>query len=372
MRVLVAGGYGVFGYRAAERLAAIPGVDVIVAGRTERLAASASESLSRRSAVPVGFASIDATRPEPNRLAQLGITLVINASGPFQDQSDYALARAAISARAHYIDLADARAFVTGISALDEQAKAGNVLVTSGASSVPALSSAVVDALMAERGGQLTSIEHAISPGDSYDPGPATIGSILQGAGRPVPILQDGIGRTVPGWQGLTRLTFPGLGTRLAADCDVPDLALFPTRYPDLSTLRFRAGLEVPLFQIGLWGIAALVRSGVVARPERWAGTLVALKRMLRGFGTDRGGMIVDIVTRRPNTAATRARWSLVARSGHGTYVPTLAAVALARKLARGTIEVRGATPCVGLVTLKEIEAEMTGLDLTTRIETLD
>jgi hypothetical protein len=187
-----------------------------------------------------------------------------------------------------------------------------------------------------------------------------------------VRILQNGIGLTVAGWQGLTRLSFPGLGTRLAADCDVPDLALFPMRYPDLSTLRFRAGLEVPLFQIGLWGMAALVRSGIVAHPERWARALVAMKRLLRGFGSDRGGMIVEVTLHRPDTTTARVRWSLVAGSGQGTYVPTLAAVALARKLARNEIEVRGAMPCMGLVTLADIESEMAGLDLTTRIETPD
>jgi hypothetical protein len=45
------------------------------------------------------------------------------------------------------VDLADGRDFVCGIDVLDPQAKAAGVLLLSGASSVPALSSAVVDAL---------------------------------------------------------------------------------------------------------------------------------------------------------------------------------------------------------------------------------
>jgi len=48
-------------------------------------------------------------------------SLVINASGPFQTQ-DYRVARAAIDAGAHYVDLTDARGFVTGIGALDGEA----------------------------------------------------------------------------------------------------------------------------------------------------------------------------------------------------------------------------------------------------------
>ena len=52
----------------------------------------------------------------------------------------YRVARAAIAAGAHYIDLADDGAFVAGIGALDEEAKAAGVAVISGASSVPAIS----------------------------------------------------------------------------------------------------------------------------------------------------------------------------------------------------------------------------------------
>ena len=53
--------------------------------------------------------------------------------GPYQGQ-DYRLARPASPRGVHYVDLADARAFVTGIAALDEAARRAGVLVVSGAS----------------------------------------------------------------------------------------------------------------------------------------------------------------------------------------------------------------------------------------------
>lgn len=53
------------------------------------------------------------------------------------------MARACIALGCHYVNLADARAFVAGIDALDADARSGNVLVVSGASSVPCLTSAV-------------------------------------------------------------------------------------------------------------------------------------------------------------------------------------------------------------------------------------
>jgi short subunit dehydrogenase-like uncharacterized protein len=89
--------------------------------------------------------TIDAHDPQlAQQLIDLQVDTVVHAAGPFQGQ-DYAVAEAAITAGANYIDLADGREFVAGIGKLDAQAKARGVLVTSGASSLPALSSAVVD-----------------------------------------------------------------------------------------------------------------------------------------------------------------------------------------------------------------------------------
>ena len=86
---------------------------------------------------------LDATTATAEALRALSADVLINASGPFQHH-DYALPRACIAAGCHYIDLADARAFVTGIGVLDAEAKAAGVSVVSGASSVPGLSSAAV------------------------------------------------------------------------------------------------------------------------------------------------------------------------------------------------------------------------------------
>ena len=88
--------------------------------------------------------ALDASQITERQLADLGVDILINASGPYQWQ-DYRLARACIAAGVHYIDLADARAFVTGIAALDAEAKRAGVLVVGGASTVPAISAAVID-----------------------------------------------------------------------------------------------------------------------------------------------------------------------------------------------------------------------------------
>ena len=51
--------------------------------------------------------------------------------------------------------------------------------------------------------------------------------------------------------------------------------------------------------------------------------------------------------------------WFIVARGGEGPQIPTVPAVILARKAARGALHVRGASACAGLVTLDEYLREL-------------
>jgi len=140
--VLVLGGYGFFGQRISAALASTPSLRVLMGGRDLSRAAAATRALGlpferavRIDANDIGLAAA---------LRRLQVDVLIHTAGPFQGQ-DYAVARAAIEAGCHYIDLADGRQFVAGISSLTASASAAGVTVISGASSVPALSSAVID-----------------------------------------------------------------------------------------------------------------------------------------------------------------------------------------------------------------------------------
>lgn len=359
-KILVLGGYGAFGARAAERLARHGDLAVIVAGRSEVKAREAAHALASSSPAQVSHAVLDATSPDIATLKQLSPTVIINASGPFQEQ-DYTLVRAAIEAGAHYIDLADDRRFVTGITALDALARAAGVLVTSGASSVPALAAAIVDHHLPDFA-KLLSIDHGILPGNAYDPGEATTASILGGLGKPMPIKLDGRWQTVHGWQGLRRYDFPGLGRRWMTHVDVPDLELFPQRYPDANTVRFSAGLEIATFQLGLWALAGIVRRGVISRPERLAPALMAIKCRLRFLGSDAGGMFVRLSGIGHDGRPMQRAIHLLARRNHGPYIPAIASVVLARKIIRGVLTERGARPCMGLFTQTEFMTEISDL----------
>ena len=364
--VLIVGGYGAFGARAAERLARTPDIDLILAGRDLARATATAITLAAKSPGAPGrsirAAVLDAATATAADLRGLDCRVVYNASGPFQTASQ-TLAIAAIGAGCHYVDLADDRAFVCAISTLDQAAKAADVLVVSGASSVPALSAAVVDRFRPEFA-SLQALTYAISPANSFDPGLATVQSILSYVGRAITMRRDGRDQTVYGWQGLRRQSFGALGSRWAGACDIPDLALFPQRYPEVATLRFDAGLEVSAFHLGLWALSWLVRGRILRQPERLGSLLLAAKRALPFLGSADGGMVMELNGIDMKSAPKRVTWTVVARSNQGPFIPPTPAVILARGLLDGTVSARGARPCLGLVTLGEIEAELADLDI--------
>jgi saccharopine dehydrogenase-like protein len=361
-RILIVGGYGAFGARVAERLGREPGLDIVIAGRSADKAGEQAALLARRSRAHFDHAVLDATSATAADLQTLAPTVLINASGPFQQQ-DYRLARACIATGCHYIDLADARAFVTGIGILDVEARAANVSVVSGASSVPGLSSAAVRR-MAQDLTQLDEVHIGISPGNSFDPGVATAASIIGQAGKPFPVRSGGRQIAAYGWQGLHRHRFPEIGARWMSDVDVPDLELLPQNYPELSTARFCAGLEVGAFHLGLWAGSFLVRAGVVRSLSALATPMLAMKRHLSAIGSDTGAMFVRVVGRDLAGTPHARTWHLIARSGDGPYVPAMASVILAKRLVAGEGLPAGARPCIGLFTLGDFEAEVSDLDI--------
>lgn len=363
-RVVIVGGYGTFGARAAERLARDATAAIVIAGRNGENAAAAAAALRAHTPTVIEHAVLDAERPSHDALRALRPAVVLNASGPFQSQS-YALAEAAIAAGAHYVDLADGRAFVTGITKLDAAARAADVLVASGASSVPALAAAVIDSRLSDFA-HLAGIDYGIVPAGDFDPGIATTRSILGYVGKPFTTLQDGKRVDVHGWQGVGSHVFPAIGRRWLGYCDVPDLDLFPARYPSLETLTFRAGLAVAPMHFGMWGLSWLVRAGLLRRPERLAAPLLSMKRLFAGLGGSTGAMFVTLAGTGHDGKPRRLTWRLLAPDGRGPYVPPTPAVIITRKLLDGAIGARGAMPALGLMTLDEFAAETADLGIST------
>jgi hypothetical protein len=367
-KILIVGGYGAFGRRAAERLGREADLEIIIAGRSLDKAAAAVAGLQSVARAKLSAAVFDAVAPDAAALAALAPAVVINASGPFQRQN-YALATAAAEIGAHYIDLADASGYVLGFHGdadLDRRARDRGVLLVTGASTVPAISGAVLDHF-APTFGRLDTMRAGISPGNSFDPGPATTASILGAIGKPFAMRRDGRSSPVHGWQGLSRHHFPGFGKRWMGYCDVPDLTLFPQRVPSLRTVDFRAGVEVSLFHLGIWALSWPSRWGLLPRPEVLVRLLLAAKTLFSFLGTDEGGMFAALDGIDHAGAPRSVLWHLIAKQGHGPYIPTTPAVILGRRLARGAAFEPGARACLGLVSLPEIEAELADLAIRTQ-----
>ena len=350
MRVLLIGGYGNFGTLIAQRLAEEPDLTVIVAGRSLEKAQALAERLGAEAA------RLDIDGDLDRSLREIRPTVVIHTSGPFQTQA-YHVAEACIRNGAHYLDLADARDFVVGIDALDEAAKQAGVLVASGASTVPGLTSAII-ARHASSFARLDAIDFGIGTAQRTNRGLATVEAVLGYAGKPIRTLIDGRMQEVCGWQDLRWRKFARLGWRPLGNCDIPDLDLFPKHYPSLRTVRFRAGLELPLLHCGLWVLTWLVRVGLVGNLRRFAPQLLRMSNFFDRFGTDDSGFYMEMTGEGLDAAPRRVAFDLAARAGDGLMIPCTPAIVLCLGLASGKITQRGATPCMGLVALDDILAE--------------
>lgn len=361
-RILLIGATGAFGARLARMLAAWPQVELILAARSEQaLRALALELADAKAAIQVAVFD----RSQPSGFAALRPWAVVDAAGPFQG-GDFALPRAAIAAGAHYVDLADARDFVGRFAELDEAALSADVLAVAGASSTPALSNAALDAITAGWR-RVDRVTVAISPGAQAPRGQSVIQAILSYVGRPVRVWRDGRWQEAPGWSGLRRVAFPGLGQRWASLCETPDLDILAGR--SARDAEFLAGLELAPLHMGLSLLSWPVRWGLVRSLTPLARPLRSLAGLFAPFGSDRGGMVVLAEGEGPGGERLNARWALWAEANAGPSVPVAAAAAVLRGLIDGDIAKRGARACVGVVGLDAILAELAGLPIRTRTD---
>jgi hypothetical protein len=354
--VLILGGYGNFGKRIATALSR-HNVPVIIAGRSLYKAKVLAVELPNARA-----AAVDIHRDFAEVLRRERPSVVVHTCGPFQG-AGYDVARACIAAGVHYVDLADGRDFVTGFRGLDAEARAAGVTAVSGASTVPGLSSAVLEHFKAQFA-VIETMDFGIAPGQRAERGLATTLAILGYAGRR---LKPFAGHAdAYGWQDLRRMTLPGMGTRWLANCDIPDLDLLPEAY-GLKDIRFGAGLEVGALHFGLWALAWGVRLGLPLNLKAWAGPMLKVSNLFDPLGSDIGGMFVDLTGRDHNGQPKRVRWGIVAGSGDGPQIPCVPAILLARRLHEKSPGIAaGAGPCVGLIRLEDYLAELDRFDIKT------
>jgi hypothetical protein len=369
-KVLILGGYGNFGRRISTTLANY-NIPIIIAGRNNQKATLLASQLKQQYPhTSIETAIFDIDKDLAQQLTTLQPHIVINTCGPFQ-KKDYSVAELCISHHAHYIDLSDARDFVINITELDNQAKQNNVAVISGASTVPGLSSAVLQHFKSEFN-QIDSVKYGITPGQQADRGLATTEAILTYLGKP---LKPAFGSTKKryGWQSIYKQRYPELGKRWMANCDIPDLDLLP-QYFKIKNIHFSAGMESGLLHLGMWLSSWLVRLKLPLNLSKHARFLLKISHWFDWLGSPDGGMHMIIKGQDKNNQPKTIKWFIIAKSGDGPQIPIIPTIVLTKKLLNNPEKLIGAKACVGLVTLDEYLSELSELDIETytkRIEAL-
>ncbi len=354
--VLILGGYGNFGKRIATALSR-HNVPLIIAGRdwnrAEALAATLPGARALRLDINEDFlATLKLEKP----------SVVIHTCGPFQG-ADYSVAKACIAAGVHYIDLADGRDFVREFRGLDADASAAGVTLISGASTVPGLSSTVLEHFR-PRFARLDRLDFGISPGQKAERGLATTRAIMSYVGKR---LRPFAGHPKAyGWQNLRHYNYPIMGKRWLANCDVPDLDLLPEAY-GIRDIRFGAGLEIGALHVGLWAMSWLVRFHLPLNLVKLAKPLLAASNAFNGMGSDTGGMHMVMEGVSLDGRPLTEQWAIVAKSGDGPQIPCVPAILLAKRLyERDPALSPGAQACVGLIRLEDYLAELHRFDIAT------
>ncbi|WP_142778928.1 SDR family oxidoreductase [Agrobacterium sp. T29] len=343
MKILILGGYGVFGGRLAELLADMSSLEILVCGR----------SLARAEAFCAAWRGQAQLRPL--MLDRRDITdalrihkpdLVVDASGPFQTYGSacYGVITACIDAGIDYLDFADAADFVFGVSQFDERAKAAGVFVLSGVSSFPVLTAAVLREM--ERTMDILTVEGGIAPSPYAGIGLNVMRAVVGYAGAAVKLWRHGRPAHGVGLAESRRFTVavPGrlpLRNIHFSLVDVPDLQVIPPEHPSMTDIWMGAG-PVPEFLHRMLNLLAKARArfGLPSFAPLSPLFHAVLNRMR--FGEHRGGMFV----RAQGRAAGRPMemsWHLLAEGDDGPYIPSMAIEALVRKMLSGERPLPGA-----------------------------
>jgi len=359
-KILILGGYGNFGKLISYSLSN-SNIDIIIAGRNKKKATHLQKEL--HTSFPsnnIEIAIFDAEKEIDKYLNKLSPKVVINTCGPFQEK-DYKIAESCIKNKSHYIDLSDGRDYVTGIQALNNEAQKNNVLVISGASTVPALSSAVLENFK-DRFKEIDSFVFGITPGAKAPRGLATTRAILGYTGRKLKACA-GHNRIRYGWQDLYRQNYPEIGNRWMANCDVPDLDLLPEKY-GIKHIKFSAGMESKFLHFSIWIVSWLIRIGLPIRLEKHSSFFLKLSKLFDFLGTDAGGMHILIKGTDNNNSPIEIKWFIIAKEGDGPHIPTIPSIILAKKLAHNDTNKTGAFPCVAMITIEEYLNELNILSI--------
>lgn len=357
MRILILGGYGVFGGRLAELLSDLSGIELIICGRNLSRAEAFCAQYPGR---PNMLARALDRRAIAEGLRRFTPDLVVDASGPFQDYGAdrYQVVEACIASGTDYVDFADAADFVFGVSQYDAAAKAAGVFILSGVSSFPALTAAVLREMAKTM--DIHRVEGGIAPSPFAGIGLNVMRAVIGYAGAPVKLRRGGREAYGTGLAESMRFTVavPGrlpLRNIHFSLVDVPDLRVIPPKHEAMTDIWMGAG-PVPEILHRILNLLAKARA-TFHLPSflPFSRLFYTILNWMR-FGEHRGGMFIRARGVAAGVVVERS-WHLLAEGDDGPYIPSMSIEAIIRKLLAGNRPDVGARSAVEALTLADYDA---------------
>ena len=361
MKILIIGGYGIFGGRLSRLLINQSQLTLFIAGRSIKQAQDFCQKLNSNSAtvLPLYFDRNDSEIE--SRLRSIQPDLVVDATGPFQSYGEdpYRVVKACLATSINYLDLADGSQFVKDIAQFDTQAKEKNMYILSGVSICPALTAAVVRHL--SKGlTEIYSIKGGIAPSAHVDVGLNVIRAISSYAGQKIPIVRNGQLTFSYGFTETMRYTIspPGylpLNNRHFSLVDVPDHQILRDLWPNINSIWIGAG-AIPEILHRLFNAAAwLVRCRLIPSLSPLAPLFHRAIKLLR-WGEARGGMFVAIEGIDNQGEKHERSWHLIAEGDTGPFIPAMGIEAIVQRTLNGKQPTSGARAAITDLELEDYE----------------
>lgn len=349
-KIIVLGGYGAVGSRICAAIARIPYVECVIAGRNPKRARRLAKSMS------ASTLRVDVDNRELVEQELADAFLVINAAAPFQKQS-LIVARFCAKSGVHYIDVADDGSFVNGVLRLNTQAKRSGSLLVTGASSMPAIASVLVDSL-SDYFDKINEVRAFAVGGNKVPVGRASAYSLLSKIGGTIRSKRRGRWREMSCWTEPRKVDFPApIGRNRTYLYDVPLLDLFCRAY-GVQTATFRLGLQLGLFNRGLGLLGWLRRLGRLKRPTRYSRLLYTLSRRFRKMGNASYAIQVQVLGTSDNQVVTHSA-TLVEAESEGLGICSSIVITLVKRWIEHGVDQSGAFTPMGLVTLDDLKPEL-------------
>jgi saccharopine dehydrogenase-like NADP-dependent oxidoreductase len=310
-RLLVLGATGFFGQAALHRLRA-DGFQPLAASRR-----------------PGGDLQLDVEDPTSLRAVLRPGDVLLDTVGPFQERTT-ALLEAALAIGCDLIDIADSRAYVAQVIALEDRIAAAGIRVVTASSSVSAISAAFVTLSGITAPVRVTG---CLAPAARYASTPGSGASLLRSVGQPVFVIKNGKLTQRVGWRDTHAFHMPPpIGRTRGYLFETADAVTLPRLWPSLRTVDFYVDSRVP-------GLNLYFRLAARSRPV-WLlaqAMLGAGLKFARAVGSPTGCLAFEVEAP-DGRVVTRA---LIAAE-NGYFTPIAPAVLAAEAIVAGRFEPTG------------------------------